>query len=98
MSGLIASLGSQYVLGLKAVNCLTGDTLAEEQERATGKEQVLSAMDKAAPKLREKLGESLSTVQGFDTPLEQATTPLLEALQAYTLDPQALLGKGNPPP
>ncbi len=96
LSGSIASLGSQYVLGLKAVNCLTGDTLAEEQERATGKEQVLSAMDKAAPKLREKLGESLSTVQGFDTPLEQATTPLLEALQAYSLGRQTLVGKGNP--
>jgi eukaryotic-like serine/threonine-protein kinase len=96
MSGSIASLGSQYVLGLRAVNCLTGDTLAEEQERATGKEQVLSAMDKAAPKLREKLGESLSTVQGLDTPLEQATTPLLEALQAYSLGRQTLEGKGNP--
>ncbi len=95
MSGSIASLGSQYVLGLRAVNCLTGDTLAEEQERATGKEQVLSAMDKAAPKLREKLGESLSTVQRLDTPLEQATTPLLEALQAYSLGRQTLTGKGN---
>ena len=51
LSGSIASLGSQYVLGLKAVNCVTGETLAEEQERATSKEQVLSAMDKAAPKL-----------------------------------------------
>ncbi len=84
LSGSITSLGSQYVLGLKAVNCLTGDTLAEEQERAADKEQVLSAMDKAAPKLRAKLGESLSTVQKFDTPLE-ATTTSLEALQNYTL-------------
>jgi eukaryotic-like serine/threonine-protein kinase len=85
LSGSIASLGSQYVLGLKAVNCLSGDTLAEEQVRATGKEQVLSAMDEAAPKLRAKLGESLRTVQKFDTPLEQATTPSLEALQSYSL-------------
>lgn len=85
LSGSIASLGSQYVLGLRAVNCVTGETLAEEQERASGKEQVLSAMDKAAPKLRTKLGESLNTVQKFDTPLAQATTPSLEALQAYSL-------------
>ena len=67
------------------MNCVTGETLAEEQERASGKEQVLSAMDKAAPKLRTKLGESLNTVQKFDTPLAQATTPSLEALQAYSL-------------
>jgi eukaryotic-like serine/threonine-protein kinase len=85
LSGSIASLGSQYVIGLHAVNCQTGDSLAEEQVRATSKEQVLSAMDQAAAKLRAKLGESLSTVQKFDTPLEQATTPSLEALQAYSL-------------
>ncbi|WP_035358058.1 hypothetical protein [Edaphobacter aggregans] len=85
LSGSIASLGSQYVLGLKAVNCVTGETLAEEQERASGKEQVLSAMDKAAPKLRTRLGESLNTIQKFDTPLAQATTPSLEALQALSL-------------
>jgi len=85
LSGSIASLGSQYVLGLKAVNCLSGDTLAEEQERATGKEQVLSAMDKAVPKLRAKLGESLSAAEKLDTVIEQATTPSLEALQAYSL-------------
>lgn len=84
LSGSIASLGNQYVLGLKAVNCLTGATLAEEQVRATGKEQVLSAMDKASAKLRSKLGESLSTVQTFDVPLE-ATTSSLEALKAFTL-------------
>ena len=94
LSGSIASLGSQYVLGLKAVNCLTGDTLAEEQERATGKEQVLSAMDRAAPKLRAKLGESLHSIQRFDTPLEQATTSSLEALQAYSLGWETV-GKGG---
>ena len=95
LSGSIASLGSQYVLGLKAVNCVTGETLAEEQERASGKEQVLSAMDKAAPKLRTKLGESLNTVQKFDTPLEQATTPSLEALQAYSLGRKIGAMQGN---
>jgi len=85
LDGSIASLGNQYVLGVKAVNCRTGDTLTEVQERATGKEQVLAAMDKAAAKLRENLGESLSTIQKYDTPLEEATTPSLEALQAYTM-------------
>jgi serine/threonine protein kinase/Flp pilus assembly protein TadD len=95
LSGSIATLGSQFVLGLKAVNCVTGETLTEEQERASGKEQVLSAMDKAAPKLRTKLGESLNTVQKFDAPLEQATTPSLEALQAYSLAREILLGKGD---
>jgi len=85
LTGSIASLGRQYVLGLKAVSCTTGDVLAEEQETASSKEKLLGALDRAANKLREKLGESLNTVEKFDTPLEQATTPSLEALQAYTL-------------
>jgi len=85
LSGSIASFGSQYVLGLKAVSCPTGEVLAEEQQTASSKENVLEALDSAAGKLRRKLGESLSTVEKFDTPLEQATTPSLEALQAYTL-------------
>jgi serine/threonine protein kinase/tetratricopeptide (TPR) repeat protein len=83
--GSIASLGSQYVIGLRAVNCRTGDSLAQQQVTANGKEQVLKALDQAATKLREKVGESLSTVQKFDTPVELATTPSLEALQAYSL-------------
>jgi serine/threonine protein kinase/predicted Zn-dependent protease len=95
LDGSIASLGSQFVLGLKTVNCRTGDSLAEEQARATGKEQVLAAMDKAAANLRGKLGESLSTVQKFDTPIEQATTPTLEALQAYSLGRRTLGAKGD---
>jgi predicted Zn-dependent protease len=95
ISGSIASLGSQFVLGLNAVNCQTGDSLAEEQERATGKEQVLAAMDKAAAKLRTKLGESLNTVQTLDTPVEQATTSSLEALQAYSLGRRTEVQKGD---
>jgi len=95
LDGSIASLGSQYVLGLKAESCRTGDSLAEEQARAAGKEQVLAAMDKAAANLRSKLGESLSTVQKFDTPIEQATTPSLEALQAYSLGRKTLAAKGD---
>ncbi len=95
LDGSIASLGSQYVLGLKAVSCRTADTLAEEQERATGKEQVLTALDKAAAKLRGKLGESLSTVQKFGTPIEEATTPSVEALQAYSVGRKTLQNTDN---
>ena len=73
------------MLGFKAVNCRTGNNLTEEQVRATGKEQVLVATDRATAGLRRSLGESLSTVEKFSTPLEQATTPSLEALQAYSL-------------
>jgi DNA-binding winged helix-turn-helix (wHTH) protein/tetratricopeptide (TPR) repeat protein len=85
LEGSITNLGSQYVLGFKAVNCRTGGTLTEQQVRAASKEQVLSATDKAAAALRHSLGESLSTVEKFSTPLEQTTTPSLEALQAYTV-------------
>lgn len=85
LSGSIASLGSEYVLGLSAVNCRTGDALDQEQAQAAGKERVLPAMDQIAAKLRERLGESLSSIQKFDTPVEQATTSSLEALQAYSL-------------
>ena len=85
LTGSIANLGGQYVLGLKAVSCAAGDVLAQEQETASGKERVLAALDIEAGKLRRKLGESLETVEKFDTPLDQATTPSLEALQVYTL-------------
>ena len=85
LNGSIVRLGNQYVLGLKAVNCQTGDSLVQEQATADGKERVLNALGEAATKLRQRLGESLSTVQKFDSPLEQATTSSLEALQAYSL-------------
>jgi DNA-binding winged helix-turn-helix (wHTH) protein/tetratricopeptide (TPR) repeat protein len=85
LTGSITGLGSQYVIGLKAVNCNTGDVLAEAQEQAAGKEAVLKALDAAAVNLRGKLGESLSTVQKYATPLEEATTPSLEALKTYSL-------------
>jgi len=84
IAGSIAALGSQYVVGLKAVNCQTGDPLAEEQVTAPAKERVLDALGTAASNLRGKLGESLSTVQKFDVPLADATTSSLEALKAYT--------------
>jgi serine/threonine protein kinase/predicted Zn-dependent protease len=95
LTGSIAALGSQYVIGLKAVNCNTGDALAEAQEQAAGKEAVLKALDAAAVSLRGKLGESLSTVQKFDTPLQQATTASLEALEAYSLARKTLVANDS---
>jgi serine/threonine protein kinase/Tfp pilus assembly protein PilF len=89
----IGSLGSQYVLGVKAVNCQSGDTLAEEQVTAASKEKVLDALGEAASKLRTELGESLATVQKFDVPLEQATTSSFEALKAYSLGGKAFWEK-----
>ena len=94
LAASIGVLGSEYVLGLKAVNCRSGDTLAEEQVTAPSKEKVLDALGEAASKLRGELGESLSTVQKFDVPLEQATTSSLEALQAYGLGLRANYDKG----
>jgi eukaryotic-like serine/threonine-protein kinase len=82
--GSISSLGSHYVIGLKALNCKLGDVLALEQVEAASKETVLKELDKAAASLRTKLGESLITVQKYDVPLEKATTPSLEALQAFS--------------
>ena len=94
LTGSIAVLGSQYVIGLKAVNCNTGDVLAETQEQATAKEAVLKALDAAAVSLRGKLGESLSSVQKYATPVEEATTPSLEALKAYSLGLKTASAKG----
>ena len=94
IAGSIANLGSQYVLGLKAVNCQSGDPLAEGQMTAASKEKVLDALGEAASKLRTELGESLATVQKFDVPLEQATTSSLEALKAYSLGENAHREKG----
>ena len=85
LAGSIATLGTQYVIGLEALNCASGDVLAREQVTAAGKEQVLPALGQAATKLRNEVGESLSSVQKFDVPLEQATTNSLDALKAYTL-------------
>src|ERR1700720_150778 len=94
LAGTIGSLGSEYVLGLKAVNCRSGDTLAEEQVTAASKEKVLDTLGQAATKLRGELGESLSSVQKLDVPLSEATTSSLEALQAYSLGVKAANEKG----
>ncbi len=85
LTGSIASLGTHYVITLSALNAQTGDALAREETEADSKEHVLKSLDQAASSLRSKLGESIGSVQKFDTPLEQATTSSLEALQAFSL-------------
>ena len=94
IAGAIASLGDQYVLGLKAVNCHSGETLAQEQVTAASKEKVLDALGETASHLRRQLGESLATVQKLDVPLSEATTTSLDALQAYSLGMKASSEKG----
>jgi len=94
IAGAIGSLGSEYVVGLKAVNCQSGDTQAAEQMTATSKEKVLDTLGDAATKLRGELGESLATVQKFDAPLAEATTSSLEALKAFSLGSNARNEKG----
>ncbi len=85
LSGTITSLGNHYVITLSATNPQNGDSLAREQAEADSKENVLKTLDKSASSLRQKMGESLASVNQFATPLEQATTSSLEALQAYSL-------------
>ena len=95
LTGSIAKLGSQYVIGLKAVSCNNGDLLAEAQESAASKDDVLKALDAGAITLRGQLGESLSSVEKYATPLKDATTPSLEALKAYSLGLKTNLAKGD---
>jgi class 3 adenylate cyclase len=83
--GSISKLGSHYVIGLKTVNCSNGDSLGKEQAEAERREDVLNKLHEAGTRLRTRLGESLASVQKFDTPLERATTSSLEALQAYSM-------------
>ena len=96
ISGSIASLGTDYVITLEVANAQTGDSLARQQVEAAGKEQVLKSLDKASTDLRGKLGESLSSVQQFATPLEQATTSSLDALKEYSIGNAAHLGIHDP--
>jgi DNA-binding winged helix-turn-helix (wHTH) protein/predicted Zn-dependent protease len=95
LDGWIAKLGTQYVLGIRAVNCRTGDHLSDLQTTAAGKELVLKALGDLTGQLRAKLGESLSALQKFDTPIEEATTSSLEALQAYSIGRQTMVQKGE---
>jgi serine/threonine protein kinase/Flp pilus assembly protein TadD len=94
LASSIASLGNHYVITLEAINAQTGGAIASEQAEAENKEQVLHALGAAAMKLREKLGESLQSIQKFDAPIEQATTSSLEAFKAFSLGvEQQLKGK-----
>jgi serine/threonine protein kinase/predicted Zn-dependent protease len=95
LGGSIANLGSHYVIGLNAINCASGESLAREEVQASRKEDVLNALGKAATTLRETFGESLASIQRFDTPVEQATTSSLEALKAYSLGLKAADTKGD---
>lgn len=84
LNGSIAKIGTQYLLTLNTDNCVSGESMASTEAHASDKNRVLEALGTAASEIRTKFGESLSSVQKFDTPLEQATTPSLEALQAYS--------------
>ena len=95
LQGSISALGSQYVLALNAINCASGDPLAREQKPAANKDAVLDVLSKATGAVREKLGESRSSIRKYDMPLEEATTPSLEALNIYTLARKAHREKGD---
>jgi tetratricopeptide (TPR) repeat protein len=85
LDGSIAQIGTQYLLTLEVVNCSNGESLARTEAQASDKSHILDGLGKAASDIRNKLGESLTSVQKFDTPLQQATTPSLEALQSFSL-------------
>lgn len=97
LDGSIAKLGNQYVLGIRVTNCRTGDSLLQEQVTADRKEEVLKALAQAAENVRKKLGESVGTVQKYNMPLEQVTTPSLEALHAYSLGRTTLIDRQDAP-
>ena len=96
LEGSIASLGSQYVLGLRAKSCQTGDLLDQEQMQAARKEEVLNGLSQMASKFRARVGESLAMVQKHDTPLEEATTSSLDALKAYSTALKIVSSTGSP--
>jgi tetratricopeptide (TPR) repeat protein len=95
LDGSIAQIGTEYLLTLKAVNCVSGESLASTEAQASDKNHVLDALGKTASEIRNQLGESLSNVQEFDTPLEHATTSSLEALKAYSLGMKTWDAKGD---
>jgi len=95
LAGSIASLGTHYAIALKAVSCQTGDVLGAAQAEAESREKILQTLGEAAATLRGKLGESLASVEKFDKPLDEATTPSLEALQAYTEGARLAREKGD---
>src|SRR5207249_1979753 len=96
LDGSIAQIGTQYLVTLKAVNCSNGESLASAEAQASDKNHVLDALGKVASEIRSKLGESLASVQKYDAPAENVTTPSLEALKAYSLGYQAMVVKSDP--
>jgi DNA-binding winged helix-turn-helix (wHTH) protein/tetratricopeptide (TPR) repeat protein len=97
LNGSIGQVGTKYLLTLKAVDCASGKSLASTEAQASDENHVLDALGKAASEIRNHLGESLSTMQKFDTPLEQATTPSLEALRAFSLGNKVVYATGSGP-
>jgi DNA-binding winged helix-turn-helix (wHTH) protein/tetratricopeptide (TPR) repeat protein len=97
LTGTVSAIESEYLIGLQAINCATGDALVAEQARASGRGHVLSALDQAASRLREKLGESLSSVQKFSSPIDEFTTTSLEALKAYSIGRKITASGGDLP-
>ena len=95
LNGSIAQIGTQYLLTVTAINCVSGASLASTEAQASDKNHVLDALGKTASEIRNKLGESLSTVQKYDTPLEEATTSSLEALKAFSLGDEIAQSKGS---
>jgi DNA-binding winged helix-turn-helix (wHTH) protein/tetratricopeptide (TPR) repeat protein len=95
LEGTIAQIGTQYLLTVKAVDCVSGESLASAEATASDKNHVLDALGRESVELRNKLGESLSTVSKYATPLEKATTPSLEALKAYSAGNRALFASGS---
>ena len=95
LEGSIASLGSEYVLGLHAKTCRTGDVLDEEQVQAVRKEDVLNSLSQVASRFRTRVGESLATIEHHQVPLAEATTPSLEALKAYSAGMKVAFSVGN---
>ena len=95
LDGAIAQLGTHYLLTLKAINCSNGESLGNVEAQATDKNQVLEALGKVASKIRNQLGESLASVEKYDAPAENVTTPSLEALKAYSLGRQTMVVKSD---
>ena len=98
LDGSIASLGSQYVLALRAKNCSTGDIVADEQAQVARKEDVLGSLSQIATQVRERLGESLATIEKYSRPLQEATTASLDALKAFTTARQVYASSGRARP
>jgi eukaryotic-like serine/threonine-protein kinase len=98
LDGSIAQIGSQYLLTIKAINCASGEVLASTESQAADKNHVLGALGSAASEIRSRLGESLSSLQKYNAPLEQVTTSSLPALQAYSQAIKAFFEKGGTAP